>query len=198
MVLLSCTTSINYAEMVGLRWKRVNLTDRPGIADGKNLPPFSVSVFENYYRKEFGTPKTGARKRIQPLTPEIVEILKAQTQFNGPEDLIFCDDRGKAPDEDVMRRRLAKAGEAAGIPWRVTWHCFRRYFATASDRLGMTTEDRKRALGHSSDEMTSHYTTVDIERRRPILCQITRGLLQTPSKPTASTKLLPSAEKSSA
>ena len=37
------------------------------------LPPISVSVRENYYRKELGTPESGARKRIQPLTPEVVQ-----------------------------------------------------------------------------------------------------------------------------
>ena len=193
MVLLSCSTSIHYAEMAGLRWKRVNLTGSPVIADGKNLPPCAVAVRENYYRKEFGTPKTKARKRIEPLTPEIVQVLSAmkeRTKFNGPEDLVFGKETGTAMDEDVMRRKLAKAAKAAGIPWGVTWHCFRRYFATASDRLGMATEDRKSSMGHASEEMTAHYTTTDIERRRPVMCQITTGLLKAPDT-TLSTKPIP-------
>ena len=194
MVLLSCSTSIHYAEMAGLRWKRVNLTGSPVIADGKNLPPCSVAVRENYYRKEFGTPKTKARRRIEPLTPEIVQVLstmKEQTKFKGPEDLVFGSETGTAMDEDVMRRKLAKAAKAAGIQWGVTWHCFRRYFATASDRLGMATEDRKNSMGHASEEMTAHYTTADIERRRPVMCQIITGLLQAPDT-TLSTKPIPS------
>src|ERR1017187_4278228 len=37
MVLLSSSSSIHFSEMAGLRWKRVNLSDVPTIADGKNL-----------------------------------------------------------------------------------------------------------------------------------------------------------------
>jgi len=133
--------------------------------------------------------KNAARKRIEPLTPEVVEVLqsiKTQTEFKGPDDLVFSN-AGKPIDEDVMRRRLGKAGKAAGLPWRITWHCFRRYFAFAADRFGMQTEDRKLAMGHASDEMTAHYATTDIERRRPIMCQIPSGLLA-PAKPIESTK----------
>src|ERR1035441_3709024 len=101
--------------------------------------------------------RPGAGKRFEPRTPEVIEVLrsiKVQTEFSGPEDLVFGN-AGKPMDEDVMRRRLGKAGKAAGIGWRVTWHCFRRYFASAADRFGMQTEDRKLAMGHASEEMTA-------------------------------------------
>ena len=181
MVILSCSTSVHYAEMMALRWKRVNLLDTPTIADGRNLPPFSLSIRENFYRGSFGTTKNTARNRIEPLPAIVIEALaalKAASKFAGPEDLVFSNPEGKSYDEDVLRRKLKKAGEQIGIPWTVSWHCFRRYFATESDRKGMSQGDRQASLGHASAEMTAHYTTSDIERRRPVTNLIAADLVQ--------------------
>jgi integrase len=119
MAILSCSCSTHFAEMCALRWKRVNLTDRPMIADGKNLPPFSMAIRENYYRKEFGSPKTKARNRIEPLTPELVRVLsslKEGTTFDGPEDLVFCGEGGKPLDGDVMRPNSLKRERRREFP----------------------------------------------------------------------------------
>jgi integrase len=179
-VLLAATTSIHYAEAMALRWKRTNLNPVPTIADGANLPAQSVSVRENFYRGSFGTTKTKARNRIEPLPGTVVEVLtnlKAGSLFTGPDDLVFCDQAtGEPLDEDVLRRKLKKAGSQAGIPWKMGTHCFRRYYATESDRKGMSAEDRQASLGHASAEMTAHYTTADIERRRPVANQIAEDL----------------------
>jgi integrase len=180
MVILSCATSVHFAEMMALRWKRVNLGDQPIIADGRNLPAFSLAIRENYYRGSFGSTKTRARNRIEPLPTVVVKALAAlqvRSKFTGQEDLVFCDGTGEVIDEDVLRRKLKKAGEKAGIPW-VSWHCFRRYFATESDRKGMLQGDRQASLGHASAEMTALYTTEDIDRRRPITEQIAADLVQ--------------------
>src|SRR5438552_3593863 len=46
MSLLSMTTSLNVSEMLGLRWKRVNLTGEPVIVGGEFLQPYSLAVRE--------------------------------------------------------------------------------------------------------------------------------------------------------
>src|ERR1039457_1753156 len=62
--LWSCTNSPNYAEMTAVRWRRVNLTDQPVLADGRNLPAFTAAIREDYYGGEFSSTKTEARNRI--------------------------------------------------------------------------------------------------------------------------------------
>jgi hypothetical protein len=42
MALVSMTTSLNVAEMLGLRWKWVNLTHEPAVVCGEVLQPFDV------------------------------------------------------------------------------------------------------------------------------------------------------------
>jgi len=209
LVILSCSTSVHYAEAMGLRWKRLNLSGAASIADGKNLPPLSLAVRENYYRGSFGTTKTRARNRIEPLpaiAAEALAALKAGSRFTGPDDLVFCDHTIGAPlDEDMLRRKLKKAGGQVGIPWTLGFHCLRRYFATESDRKGMSQGDRQASLGHASAQMIALYTTEDIERRRPVTNQIAANLIQTrepgsksPSKILPNTKALPSEKVESA
>jgi hypothetical protein len=43
-------------------------------------------------------------------------------------------------------------------------------------------EDRQNTLGHSSAAMTTHYTTEDLDRRRPYAEQIAQGLLKAASQ----------------
>jgi len=190
MVLLSCCTSVHYAEMAGLRWRRVNLSSKPMVADGKNLPPYSLAIREDYYRGEFGPPKNAGRNRIERMPMDVVTALvahHARSEFTGPDDLVFCNEEGKPLDEHKMRRKLTAACKAAGI-LHLGWHAFRRYFATQSDRKGMHPLDRQHSLGHASQEMTARYTTADLERRTPHVERICRGLLdaaatsETPAK----------------
>jgi integrase len=180
MVFFSCCTSIHYAEMAGLRIRRLNLTSEANIADGQNLPACSVAIREDYYRGEFGPTKNKGRDRIEGLPSDLVPMLLAhlaRSQFAGPNDLVFCDEEGKPLDEDKMRRKLVAACKEAGIP-RLGWHAFRRYFATQSDRKGMHQVDRQNSLGHASQEMVSRYTEEDLERRQPHVERIARGLLE--------------------
>jgi integrase len=74
---------------------------------------------------------------------------------------------------------LKAAAQQAGVllPKGACWHCFRRYFATQADRKGMLADDRQRTLGHASAAMTEHYTEADLERRRPYVEQIIKGVL---------------------
>ena len=180
LTLLACCDSLNFAEMAGLLWPRVSLTDQLVLADGQNLPGYSVAIRQNFYRKEFGTTKSPARNRILPLPMAIVEALTAvrtRSQFSAPDDLVFCEAKGVAISYDVMRRKLKKAGKQVGIPW-ISWHDLRRYCANALDRLGMPEEDRQYMMGHSSAAMTRRYTTIpDIERKRPYVELIARELL---------------------
>jgi hypothetical protein len=68
MTLLSVTTSLNVAEVCGLRWKRLNLTDGVVQSGGEPIPPFSLIVREDFYcgkwerpRLKAGAPRSASR-----------------------------------------------------------------------------------------------------------------------------------------
>ena len=183
MVLFASATAAGRAEMFGLRWKRLNLADEPTtLADGRNLPARTAAIVENCCRKKFGTVKTKQRNRLAPLPEAVVETLrrlKEGSRFTGPDDLVFCNAVGGPLEERRMDRKLKAAAQQAGVllPKGACWHCFRRYFATQADRKGMLADDRQRTLGHASAAMTEHYTEADLERRRPYVEQIIKGVL---------------------
>ena len=87
MALLACSISTNSAEMAGIPWRRVNLTDQPIIVEGQNLAPYSLTIWSNCNRGSVGSTKTKSRYPILPLGSTLVAVLgalKASTDAGRP------------------------------------------------------------------------------------------------------------------
>jgi integrase len=184
MALMSITTSLNVAELCGLRWKRVNLTDKTIMVDDDMIPPRSFAVRENYYRGTWSTVKTQSRNRVQPLPAPVYDALvelRAERlrqsresvggrwpviEALGAEDPVFAAANGHPVDaHNANKRILKRAGMAAGVP-SLSWHSFRRTTATLTSIMAMPKADRIALMGHSDGNMTDYYSDSDIERRR--------------------------------
>jgi integrase len=169
MGLLSMTTSMNVAEMLALRWRRVNLTADPVVTGGEVLPSMSLAVRENYYRGKFGTVKAKSRRRTVPLSATVIAALaglRAKSKFIGPDDLVFASRKGTPLNENNLLRRVLKPiAIKLDMPW-LSWHVFRHTHATLGEQIGMALSDRLAQMGHGDARMTMHYTHADIERRR--------------------------------
>ncbi len=180
IVLLSITTSMNIAEIFGLRWKRVNLTDKPTTVDGMNLPPYCLFITENYYKGRFGSVKKPARRRKRELSMAVVEALKnirQRSRFVADDDVVFSSATGTPQNENNLARRVLKPiAKRLGIGW-VSWHTFRHTHATLSDQLNIAFVDRQAAMGHDDLRMTIHYTQEAIERRREGVERLTERIL---------------------
>src|SRR6185295_1844046 len=97
MALLSMTTSMNVAEMLGLRWKWVNLSEELVVVGGQILEPLTLGIRENYYRGKFGSVKAKSRRRNVPLSTLAVEALasiRRGSRYTGPDDVVFASGRG--------------------------------------------------------------------------------------------------------
>ena len=183
MVLMSVSTSLNVAELCGLRWKRVNLTGEQIFVDGDQIPSRAFSVRENYYRGQFGTTKTGNRNRIQPLPSlciPLLEELKRTTTHPEPESPVFASSTGKPVDSHNVANRLFKK-IAAELGFKINWHGFRHSCATFAARIEMPRADRQALMGHGSSRMTDYYTHSDIERRRKFVDQIAERVTAKPA-----------------
>lgn len=169
MVLLSMTTSLNVAEMLGLQVKWLNLLDEPMIVSGEILPRYMLGVRRNYYRGVFGSVKAKSRRRNVPLGSLVVESLDTlldRTSCTGPDDLVFCTSEGKPLDDRALLRRVIKpVARELGMPW-LGWHDLRHTHATLGEQIGMSLSDRQAQMGHGDVRMTLHYTHSDLERRR--------------------------------
>ena len=169
MALVAMTTSMNIAELSGLRWKRINFTDEWSIVEGEPIPPKSIAVRENYYKGVFGSVKAAKRNRNIPMPKAVSEalaLLRNRPSFVGPEDVVFASRNGTPADtHNIAADHLKPIGRSIGIPV-LNWHTFRRTQTTLAEMIGMGADDRQAVLGHATAQMTEHYTVRSVDRVR--------------------------------
>jgi integrase len=150
VVSIAVLTGMRIGEILGLRWKRVDLL-------GANL-----TVAENYSSGEFGCPKTKSSRRVIPISSAIrrvLEGLRARTNSTNPEDLVFQTAKGTPlSDKNLYNRELAPACDRIGQP-RISWHSFRHTHATLLHENGESLKTAQALLGHSDLETTLNMYT---------------------------------------
>ena len=67
MAFLAVMTSLNVAEICGLKWKRINLTAAPTIMNDQLLSAFMAGIRQQWYKGEWGSVKAKARCRYVQL-----------------------------------------------------------------------------------------------------------------------------------
>ncbi len=169
MVQCAVLTSMNVAEILGLKWRRLNLTDQWSTVDGESLPPMHIAVREQFYLRQYGSLKRGSRRRNVPVPPELAQslsVLRVGATFAGPDDPVFASLSGRPIDErNILRRKILPAAKALGMPW-LGWHDLRRTFSTLADQVGMSRGERQAVMGHAHGSMTDHYTKTPSEQAR--------------------------------
>lgn len=149
MATLALCCSCNLAELLGLKWSRLNLLDEMALCDNEYLPPRSAKIAQNYVLKEFKATKTINRFRVVPLPDVLVEWLRQwrdRSAFTGPEDPVFASKRGK-PLYAANNRVFEHVAKAVGINF--TWNSFRHSFRMYCDILRVPEYRRKLLMGHS-------------------------------------------------
>lgn len=196
MVLAATLTSMNVAEICGLLWKRVNLSDAWAICEGEAIPPLTIAVRQQFYRGQWSTLKRGARYRNIPIPAMLHEeliVLKGRGEFTGPDDPVFistitkggfdgpANRKAGAPvnDGSIAKWQLKPVGRKLGMPW-LSWHCLRHTHATLTKVEGLGDFDRMRLMGHASMEMTERYTSHSTDQQRAALEQIGERLRRKP------------------
>jgi len=129
MSLVAILTGMTVAEICGLQWKRVNLTDSETVdADGESIPPKSILIREEWMRGQLGTVskrRVGTLKIPRPLIP-ILTRLKRNPKFTGPNDFVLTSRSGSPVNQtNLLTRRLKPIGQEMKIP-NLSWHLVRR------------------------------------------------------------------------
>jgi integrase len=178
MVLMSLLTSMNVAELCGLRWRYVNLTDQFALVDGEAIPPFRAAVRWNFTLGNLGSVKTGNRYRTVPLPAIVVESLRQlrdASGFTDSDDPVFASRNGTPVDANNTRNRAFKRASDV-LRFHVNWHAFRHTAATWAESVGMAMSDRVAMMGHGSAGMTQYYTHEDLDRQREGVERMAHGL----------------------
>lgn len=144
-------TGMRQGELLGLRWQDVNL-ERAQIMVRSSLARLPGKRGTRYVITE---PKTDRSRRVVPLLPEVVEVLRTvrKDQLERPgkldQGLVFCTEAGSPLDAAKVSLAFRRAVEASGMP-RVRFHDLRHGAATMMIQNGVDLAMVSSILGHST------------------------------------------------
>ena len=138
IALFALLTDMNVAEICGLKWKHVNLSDVVHHAAGEPLPPRIIAVKFQMYRGEYRE-VLGKRNRIVQI-PELLQSalqhLKHRPEHNSGEDFVLVSRRGAPVNPDnIAARRLKATGQVLDLSW-LSWKVFHRTGIELKSRFG--------------------------------------------------------------
>jgi integrase len=127
VTLFAILTSMNIAEICGLQWKFVNLTEHHLSREGQSIPPRSIVVRNQWYRGELCTVPAGRRKSI-PIPQLLFSVLHtlSRTKSSGWNDFVLSTKSGRPINQiNLAARRLKQIGRDLEMPW-ISWQVLRR------------------------------------------------------------------------
>jgi site-specific recombinase XerC len=128
IALLSVLTEMSIAEICGLQWKFINLSDVRHLIDGEWVPPRTIAVRTQSYRSKFGS-VLSTRKRdipIPDLVHSILHSLKLKRMFTHSDSFVFSSRSGTPINQDnFAARRLKVIGKRIDMSW-LSWNVFHR------------------------------------------------------------------------
>src|SRR4029077_6713894 len=157
LFLTAAMTGLRQGELLGLRWRDVDLEAR------------KVRVVAPYVRGEFNDPKSEGSGRSVPLAQRVVDalaVLRQQSLYSADGELVFCHpESGNPLDRSKLVRRFKKALERAEAR-PITFHELRHTFGTRMAAAGVPLRTIQHWMGHADSKTTqvyAHYQPSDAE-----------------------------------
>ena len=156
IIYAAVSTGLRQAELLGLRWRDVD------------LDLLSISVSQVLFKRRgvctFKEPKTSGSSRRVAMTPKLSLYLKEYRterellslelgRVLGLDDLVFANHDGKPADPSVLTHTFARIAQQAGLG-RVRFHDLRHTFASLALLRGAKPKVISEALGHASVAFT--------------------------------------------
>lgn len=138
IALFATLTSMSVAEICGLQWKCLNLSNLRRLLDDEWIPARAIAIRNQSYRGEFGQVMEN-RKRILYI-PEVLasllQVLRQRKRFATPDDFVFASRSGTPMcQNNLANRRLKSIGKSLGLPW-LSWHVFHRTHVALTAEFG--------------------------------------------------------------
>jgi integrase len=153
LALIAMLTRMNVAEICGLQWKWVNLTDEWSMTDGERIPPRTIAVRKHFYRGELVSLPKGSRERHLSIPEALLPILRElskRAKYTASDDFVLVSSVGTPINEkDIAMRRLKPLGRKMQMPW-LCWRVFSRTHTTLAYQFGTQSLDRVVMSGHSN------------------------------------------------
>ena len=99
----------------------------------------------------------GAKDRLVPLSPTLLEALRAYWRLYRPHDWLFAGRCGEALSPTALQKADTRAKRRAGVTKPGGIHALRHAYATHQLAAGLQVERLQRLMGHSSIHTTLRY-----------------------------------------
>ena len=148
LVLMAARTGLRIGELLGLRWRSVDLRGRRVV----------VQEQRDHRGRHEDSPKSG-KTRVVGLSRETVRVLQALFEVHGRPPLsapVFCGLSGESWSRSSVWRALHQASAAAALPPKSA-HALRITFGTQLDAADVRLTAIRDLLGHHSVTITEGY-----------------------------------------
>jgi integrase len=142
ITLMALLTSMTIAEICGLQWKNVNLSDHLLSREGQFISKRSIAVRSQWYRGELCPIPDGRRKEIA-IPSLLLTILKSISRDGNSNwnDFVLCTKNGRPINQiNLAARRLKQLGRHLDMPW-ISWQVLRRTRARLCYEYGVHVQD---------------------------------------------------------
>jgi len=170
--LLKMTTGLRRSEILGSRWRNVNLSKGYLVIQEVLVPVKGGAVYQE--------PKTEKSKGKVPLIAPAIEGLKLHRErmmFEGnysKDGPVFCTKTGKPINPRDFNRAFERIRARAGIGKEVTVHSLRHTYATRLLELGVSLKEVQELLRHAELSTTADiYAHVSEELKRAAANRLT-------------------------
>lgn len=144
VVTLFAATGCRIGELLGIRWKDVDLDEKVVHITGKVTRITGIGLTRE------DTTKTEAGLRTLPLPQFAVDMLRARARTG---EMVFESARGGPRYPDSVARQWRQIRAALDLEWATT-HTFRKTVATLIDEEGLSSRVAADHLGHAQVSMT--------------------------------------------
>lgn len=158
-ITLTAVTGLRRGELLALRWKHVDL-DKGSVFVAESLEHSRATS----QRIRFKGPKSKTSRRVIPLAPECVALLRSHKAQQEEEkdavgvayadnDLVFPNPDGQPWPPDTFSTQFAKLAKSVGMRG-FRFHDLRHAFASITLADGVSIKEVQTLMGHSSPVVT--------------------------------------------
>jgi integrase len=148
LYLTAAMTGLRQGELLGLRWRDVDLAAR------------RIRVVSPFVRGEFGDPKSEGSGRSVPLAARVADALRDlrdRSYYRHDSELVFCHpESGNPLDRSKLVRRFKQAIATADVR-AITFHELRHTFGTRMAAAGVPLRTIQQWMGHADSKTTQVY-----------------------------------------
>jgi integrase len=157
--LLAASTGLRRGELLGLRWRDLDL-------EAAQLAVEQTLIAPRHHQVEFSTPKTERGRRQVELDAATVDALREHRKrqleerlafgpaYQDDHDLVFREADGRLVHPRNFSDRFRAAAKRLGLP-RIRLHDLRHTHVTLLRKMGVPVEVVSKRVGHSSPSITS-------------------------------------------